>query len=106
VVAVRDVTDSRAVEAVVATTVARSGRVDVVVDSAGISRASPFGQVALAQWREGMAADVRSVVLVTQAALPFLSERGGSVVNVASVAGLGGDPGLSTYTTATAPWST
>jgi meso-butanediol dehydrogenase/(S,S)-butanediol dehydrogenase/diacetyl reductase len=46
-----------------------------------------------------VAADVESIVLVTQAALPFPSERGGSVVNVASVAGLGGDPGMSVYNT-------
>jgi meso-butanediol dehydrogenase/(S,S)-butanediol dehydrogenase/diacetyl reductase len=47
-----------------------------------------------------MATDVESIVLVTQAAMPFLLERGGSIVNVASVADLGGDPGMTMYNTA------
>jgi meso-butanediol dehydrogenase/(S,S)-butanediol dehydrogenase/diacetyl reductase len=47
-----------------------------------------------------MTADVESVVLATQAALPFLAEHRGSVANVASVAGLGGDPGMTIYNTA------
>jgi meso-butanediol dehydrogenase / (S,S)-butanediol dehydrogenase / diacetyl reductase len=54
----------------------------------------------LSAWREVMAADVESIVLVTQAALPLLLQRGGGVVNVASVAGLGGDPGMTIYNAA------
>jgi meso-butanediol dehydrogenase / (S,S)-butanediol dehydrogenase / diacetyl reductase len=99
-VAVCDVTDIRAVNAMVAATAQTFGRIDVVVNNAGISRTRPFAEVAVNQWREVMAADVESIVLVTQAALPFLSDHGGSVVNVASVAGLGGDPGMSIYNTA------
>jgi len=72
----------------------------VLVNNAGISRTRTFADVTVAEWREVMAADVESVVLVTQAALPFLVERRGSVVNVASVAGLGGDPGMTVYNTA------
>ena len=72
----------------------------MLVNNAGISRTSAFAELTLADWRAVMAADVESVVLVTQAALPHLLERGGSVVNVASVAGLGGDPGMTMYNTA------
>jgi meso-butanediol dehydrogenase/(S,S)-butanediol dehydrogenase/diacetyl reductase len=71
-----------------------------VVNNAGISLSSAFDRVTLTAWRAVMAADVESVVLVTQAALPLLLERGGSVVNVASVAGLGGDAGMSGYNAA------
>ncbi len=99
-VAVCDVTDANAVSAMVAATDAAFGRIDVVVNNAGISLSSAFDRVTLTAWRAVMAADVESVVLVTQAALPFLLERGGSVVNVASVAGLGGDPGMSGYNAA------
>jgi meso-butanediol dehydrogenase/(S,S)-butanediol dehydrogenase/diacetyl reductase len=99
-VAVCDVTDVDAVKAMVAATMQTFGRVDVVVNNAGVSRTGAFLGVTAAEWREVMAADVESIVLVTQAALPFLLERGGSVVNVASVAGLGGDPGMSIYNTA------
>ena len=99
-VAVCDVTDVDAVNAMVSATVQAFGRIDVVVNNAGISRTGAFPGVTLAEWRAVMAVDVESIVLVTQAALPFLLERGGSVVNVASVAGLGGDPGMSIYNTA------
>ena len=99
-VTVCDVTDAGAVDAMVSATVRAFGRIDVVVNNAGISHTSAFEQVTLTAWREVMATDVESVVLVTQAAMPFLLERGGSVVNVASVAGLGGDTGMAGYNAA------
>jgi meso-butanediol dehydrogenase / (S,S)-butanediol dehydrogenase / diacetyl reductase len=99
-VAACDVTDGAAVRAMVSTTVETFGRIDVVVNNAGISRSGAFSGVTIEEWREVMAADVESVLLVTQAALPCLVQRGGSVVNVASVAGLGGDPGMTIYNAA------
>jgi meso-butanediol dehydrogenase / (S,S)-butanediol dehydrogenase / diacetyl reductase len=99
-VAVCDVTDAAAVTAMVSTTVQTFGRIDVVVNNAGISRSGDFAQVTVHDWREVMTTDVESVLLVTQAALPFLLEYKGSVVNVASVAGLGGDPGMTIYNAA------
>lgn len=48
--------------------------------------------------RDGV--DVESIVLVTQAALPFLLESAGNVVNVALLVGLGGDPGMTMYNAA------
>lgn len=99
-VLVCDVTDAGAVAAMVSTTERAFGRIDVVVNNAGISLTAAFDRMTLSAWREVMATDVESVVLVTQAALPFLLRRGGSVVNVASVAGLGGDAGMSGYNAA------
>jgi meso-butanediol dehydrogenase / (S,S)-butanediol dehydrogenase / diacetyl reductase len=78
----------------------RFGRLDAVVNNAGISRTAAFAEVSLTAWREVMAADVESIVTVTQAFLPALTESGGSVVNVASVAGLGGDLGMTIYNAA------
>ena len=99
-VAVCDVTDPAAVRNAVAVTDRTFGRIDVVVNNAGISLTAGVERVTLAAWRRVMTTDVESVLLVTQAALPHLLERGGSVVNVASVAGLGGDPGMSGYNAA------
>jgi meso-butanediol dehydrogenase/(S,S)-butanediol dehydrogenase/diacetyl reductase len=99
-VTICDVTDAGAVGAMVSATDTAFGRIDVVVNNAGISRTSAFERTTLTAWREVMAADVESVVLVTQAAMPFLVRCGGTVVNVASVAGLGGDPGMSGYNAA------
>jgi meso-butanediol dehydrogenase/(S,S)-butanediol dehydrogenase/diacetyl reductase len=99
-VTVCDVTSPAAVEAMIASTIAAFGRIDVVVNNAGISRTAAFANVSIPQWREVMAVDVESVVLVTQAALPSLLETRGSVVNVASLAGLGGDPSMTMYNAA------
>jgi len=100
VVAVCDVTDAEAVAAMVAATREAFERLDVLVNNAGISRTAPIADVTLSQWREVMAADVESIVTVTQAVLPDLLESRGSVVNAASVAGLGGDPGMTMYNAA------
>ena len=95
-----DVTDAEAVTAMITATQERFGRIDVLVNNAGISRTATFSTVTLAGWREVMACDVESIVLVTQTALPDLLVSHGSVVNVASVAGLGGDPGMTMYNAA------
>ncbi len=99
-VTVCDVTVPEAVEAMVGAVRQAFGRIDVVVNNAGISRTSEFSKVRVTEWREVMAADVESVVLVTQAALPSLLVRGGSVINVASLAGLGGDARMTMYNAA------
>ena len=99
-VCVCDVTDAEAVANLVATTIDTFGRLDVVVNNAGISRTAALADVQLAQWREVMACDVESIVLVTQSSLPHLLESRGCVVNVASLAGLGGDPKMTMYNAA------
>lgn len=95
-----DVTDQAAVDALVAEAMTTFGRIDVVVNNAGISRTRPFADIDLDEWRLMMAVDVESVVTVTRAALPSLIENRGSVINVASLAGLGGDFGMTMYNTA------
>jgi meso-butanediol dehydrogenase / (S,S)-butanediol dehydrogenase / diacetyl reductase len=100
IVTVCDVTDAPAVAASVAATREAFGRIDVLVNNAGISRTAPIAEVTLSEWREVMAADVESIVNVTQAVLPDLLVSRGAIVNVASVAGLGGDPGMAMYNAA------
>jgi meso-butanediol dehydrogenase / (S,S)-butanediol dehydrogenase / diacetyl reductase len=74
-----DVTDPDAITTMISATARAFGRIDVLVNNAGISRTSAFAELTMTDWRAVMAADVESVVLVTQAALPYLLERGGSV---------------------------
>ncbi|MCW2835272.1 MAG: hypothetical protein JWN68_3225 [Nocardioides sp.] len=95
-----DVTDPDAVAAMAGATRDAFGRVDVLVNNAGISRTARIEAVTLADWREVMAVDVESVVIVTQMMLPALLAARGSIVNVASLAGLGGDPGMTMYNAA------
>jgi meso-butanediol dehydrogenase/(S,S)-butanediol dehydrogenase/diacetyl reductase len=68
--------------------VAGLGRLDIVVNNAGVLTGGPFEQLTEAQFDRMMAVNVKGVVLVTQAALPELRTRGeGAVVNIASIAG-------------------
>jgi 2-deoxy-D-gluconate 3-dehydrogenase len=94
-----DVTDVESVRGMVAGAIDGLGHVDVVVNNAGgTAFMVPFTQLRFAGWEKVMRLNVESVVHVLQAVAPHLLERGsGSVVNVASVAGLGATPALSPY---------
>lgn len=86
-----DVTDARAVEALVADVVARHGRLDAVVTSAGIGVAAPLGETDDDAWRRVLAVNLDGTFHVVRAALaPMLAAGGGRIVTVASVAGLVG----------------
>jgi NAD(P)-dependent dehydrogenase (short-subunit alcohol dehydrogenase family) len=99
VVVPADVTDVEAVRGMVARAVEGLGHVDTVVNNAGgTAFMAPFTQLRFAGWEKVMRLNVESVVHVLQAVAPHLLERGsGSVINVASVAGLGATPALSPY---------
>jgi NAD(P)-dependent dehydrogenase (short-subunit alcohol dehydrogenase family) len=99
VVVPADVTDADSVRGMVDATIGVLGHVDVVVNNAGgTAFMVPFTQLRFAGWEKVMRLNVESVVHVLQAVAPHLLERGGgSVVNVASVAGLGATPALTPY---------
>ena len=97
-----DVTDESAVEALVRKPVDEFGRLDAAFNCAGI-----LGTVALTtdtnydDWRRIMEVDLNGVFLCTKHELRVMSERGsGSILNMASAAGLIGWPGASGYVAA------
>jgi NAD(P)-dependent dehydrogenase (short-subunit alcohol dehydrogenase family) len=94
-----DVTDQEAVEGAVAAAIERLGRVDIVVNNAGGSNfVVPFIDLRVPGWDKLMRLNLTSAVYVCHAIGPHLAERGqGSVINVASVAGLAASPFLSPY---------
>lgn len=94
-----DVTDVDAVRAMVDGAIAGLGHLDTVVNNAGgTAFMVPFTQLRFAGWEKVMRLNVESIVHVLQAVAPHLLERGtGSVVNIASVAGLGATPALTPY---------
>jgi 3-oxoacyl-[acyl-carrier protein] reductase len=102
-----DVTDAGAVEAAVAVVVERFGRIDVLVNNAGILRDG-----LLVKWKEGrklsemseedfdavVSVNLRGVFLCTRAVVPHLIAGGGGVVlNASSVVGLYGNFGQTNY---------
>ncbi|HWA94888.1 MAG TPA: SDR family oxidoreductase [Terracidiphilus sp.] len=72
-------------------TIERFGRIDVLVNNAAVSTMGLFASLAEEEWRRVMATNVDGVFYGIRAALPHLIESKGSIVNVSSVSGLGGD---------------
>jgi NAD(P)-dependent dehydrogenase (short-subunit alcohol dehydrogenase family) len=98
-----DVTDPTDVELAFAEIVNTFGRIDVLVNNAGISgsaEATMCHETPIGEWDRVLAVNVRGPFLCTRAALPaMLRQQSGHVITVASVAGLVAFPGRCAYTT-------
>jgi NAD(P)-dependent dehydrogenase (short-subunit alcohol dehydrogenase family) len=99
-----DVSQRQSVAEMVEAVLAAFGRIDVLVNNAGIAgRTAPLVDVTDQDWDEMMAVDLKSVYLCCQAVLPTMIERrSGAIVNVASIAGKEGNPNMIPYSTAKA----
>ena len=86
-----DVTSEADWERAVASTVARFGRLDVLVNNAGIGGGSRLEETTAAAWDRGMEVNAKGVFLGTKAAIPAMRRAGGgSIVNISSQLGLVG----------------
>ena len=92
-----DVSDQGAAETLVAASVDRFGRLDVLVNNAGTAAFGGFVDMSLDDYRKIMATNVDGAIYCMRAAMPHLLQSRGNVVNVSSVSGLGGDSGLAFY---------
>ncbi|QIO32406.1 SDR family NAD(P)-dependent oxidoreductase [Bradyrhizobium sp. 1(2017)] len=95
-----DVSDSSAIDEMVAAVVDRFGRLDVIVNNAGVHEGGDPASITNEKWRTVMSTDVDGVFYGCRAALPHLEKTKGSIVNTASVSGTGGDWGMSPYNAA------
>src|SRR4051812_20226867 len=96
-VKVTDVAKYRQVESLVEAAVRKFGRLDVMVNNAGIAPEGKVTEASLEDWEATMATNAGGVFHGCRAAIPHLVETRGCIVNMASVSGLGGDWGLSFY---------
>lgn len=98
-----DLADGVAAAALVASTIDAFGRIDVVVNNGGINRDGLAVRMSDSDWADVIAVDLTAAFAVCRAALkPMLRARRGRIVNVASVAGVMGNPGQANYSAAKA----
>jgi 3-oxoacyl-[acyl-carrier protein] reductase len=93
-----DVADRASVEAAFAAVLAAHGRLDHLVNNAGITRDNLVLRMKAEDWRDVLDTNLTGVFLCTQAALrPMLKQRKGRIVSVTSVVGLTGNAGQANY---------
>jgi 3-oxoacyl-[acyl-carrier protein] reductase len=98
-----DVTVQASVDAAVRRLLADHGRIDVLVNSAGILTEAPLVEMSLQQWQQTLDVDLTGVFLTCRAVVPQMVQRGGGrVINIASQLGIKGGRGLTHYSAAKA----
>lgn len=97
-----DVTREVDWETVIATVIKESARLDVLVNTAGISFGCPVADMSLDDWRRVMQVNLDGAFLGTKYGIRAMRPTGGNIVHVSSVAGLKSVPGASAYSTSKA----
>ncbi len=86
-----DVADASSVEQIVQQTLEKCGKIDVLINNAGLTWGAPAENHPLERWQQVINANITGTFLMSQAVGRHMIEQGkGSIVNVASIAGLGG----------------
>jgi 3-oxoacyl-[acyl-carrier protein] reductase len=93
-----DIADRASIEAAFEQVLRDQGRLDIVVNNAGITRDTLLLRMKLEDWEQVLSTNLTGVFLCTQAALkPMLRQRAGRIINISSVVGLVGNAGQANY---------
>jgi 3-oxoacyl-[acyl-carrier protein] reductase len=96
--ATADMTDTASLEALINGTVARHGRIDILVSNAGITRDQLMLRMKRGDWDDVIATNLTAAFTLCQAALkPMIRARSGRIVAVGSVVGQTGNAGQANY---------
>jgi 3alpha(or 20beta)-hydroxysteroid dehydrogenase len=101
-----DVTDEHAWNDAVDAALDRFGSIDVLVNNAGIANAAPIEHLTTAKWDAVIAVNLTGTFFGCRAVVPHMKAQfaatgtGGSIINISSVEGMRGSPGLHGYTAA------
>ncbi|MHC0037199.1 3-oxoacyl-[acyl-carrier-protein] reductase [Pseudoneobacillus sp. C159] len=98
-----DVSNSEAVTNMVKETVDRFGKLDIVINNAGITRDNLLMRMKEDEWDDVININLKGVFLVTKAVTrQMMKQRYGRIINVASIVGVSGNPGQANYVAAKA----
>ncbi len=92
-----DASSAAAVSALVDATVAKWGKVDILINNAGLGALSETPEMEEELWDKVFAINTKAIYLFCKYAIPVMRAQGGAIVNVASISGLGGDYGMGVY---------
>jgi len=98
-----DVRDENAVKTAFDQVLREGGRLDVLINNAGLGKFGPITEFSVDDWDVLMETNLRGIFLCTRAAVPQMKKQnaesgfGGHIINIASIAGLVGNPNLSAY---------
>ena len=92
-----DVCREEDVDRMIEATQKRFGRLDIVINNAGLEAFSPLDQMSDARWQEVLDVNLTGAMKVARAAIPLLPSPGGVIVNIASALALGGCEGFTAY---------
>jgi len=93
-----DVTDEASVQAMMDRAVAKMGKLDILMNNAGIELLKSIEEITVADWDRVMAVNVRGIFLCCKYALPYFKKQGkGNIINMGSSAGYIGAPFQTVY---------
>jgi NAD(P)-dependent dehydrogenase (short-subunit alcohol dehydrogenase family) len=92
-----DVTEPESIEGAVKAVLDRAGRIDMLVNNAGVSLTAPLVEAPMDRIRNLIDTNLTGVIAMIQAVFPHMAERGGQIVNLGSVIGLLPTPFTAAY---------